>query len=215
MKWIVPVVLLLLLVPFCLADDKKEEEPKPPQSIDELRQQIEKILKDTHTNGVSVAIVHKDAPEWVTGLGMADQASNRPATAETLFRIGSTSKAFVSLSVLLLADQGKLSLEDPVHKLVPEIWFENRWESTDPVRVVNLLEHTTGWDDIHLREYAKQAARFHERARGPRLRPSLAHITVASRDAHGLLQCGPGSRCLRGRENNGPAIRRLCAAEPF
>ena len=156
MKCTVPAVLLLLLVPFCLAADKKEEKSKPAQSIDELRQQIEKILKDTHTNGVSVAIVHKDGPEWVTGLGMADLASNRPATADTLFRIGSTSKAFASLSSLLLADQGKLSLEDPVHKLAPEVWFANRWESTDPVRVVNLLEHTTGWDDIHLREYAKQ-----------------------------------------------------------
>ena len=157
MKWIVPAVLLAALVSFSLAADKKEEKPKPAQSIDELRQQIEKILKDTHTNGVSIAIVHKQGPEWVTGLGLADVAGRRPATADTLFRIGSTSKAFASLSVLLLADQGKLSLEDPVHKLVPEVWFENRWESTDPVRVVNLLEHTTGWDDVHFREYAKQA----------------------------------------------------------
>jgi len=156
-KWIVPAVLLAALVSFSLAADKKEEKPKPAQSIDELRQQIEKILKDTHTNGVSIAIVHKQGPEWVTGLGLADVAGRRPATADTLFRIGSTSKAFASLSVLLLADQGKLSLEDPVHKLVPEVWFENRWESTDPVRVVNLLEHTTGWDDVHFREYAKQA----------------------------------------------------------
>jgi CubicO group peptidase (beta-lactamase class C family) len=140
-----------------LAADKKEEKPKPAQSIDELRQQIEKILKDTHTNGVSIAIVHKNGPEWVTGLGMADLAGNRAATADTLFRIGSTSKAFVSLSILMLVDQGKLSLDDPLHTLAPEVWFDNPWESSDPVRVVNLLEHTTGWDDLHFREYAKQA----------------------------------------------------------
>jgi CubicO group peptidase (beta-lactamase class C family) len=142
----------------CFAADKpKEEKPKPAQSVDELRQQIEKILKDTHTPGVSVAIVHKDGPEWVTGLGLADVATNRPTTADTLFRIGSTSKAFTSLSILMLADQGKLSLDDPVHKIAPELWFENRWESNDPIRVVHLLEHTTGWDDIHFREYAKNA----------------------------------------------------------
>ena len=40
---------------------------------------------------------------------------------------------------------------------MPDVFFENRWEATDPIRVVNLLEHTTGWDDMHLREYAKQA----------------------------------------------------------
>ena len=159
-KWIIRVVLLFLLTWSCLATDKpagKEEEPRPAQSIDELRQQIEKILKDTHTNGVSIAIVHKNGPEWVAGVGMADLASNRAATADTLFRIGSTSKAFVSLSILMLVEQGKLSLDDPVHKLAPEVWFDNPWESSDPVRVVNLLEHTTGWDDLHFREYAKQA----------------------------------------------------------
>lgn len=158
MNRIISVVLFLLSTSICFAADKpKEEKTKPAQSIDELRQQIEKILKDTHTPGVSIAIVHKDGPEWVTGLGLADVAANRATTADTLFRIGSTSKAFTALSVLMLVDQGKLSLDDPVHKLAPELWFENRWESTDPIRVVHLLEHTTGWDDMHLREYAENA----------------------------------------------------------
>ena len=156
MKWLLSVAVVSMLAPHSFADDKKNE-TKPAQSIAELRQQIEIILKDTHTPGASVAIVHRDGPEWVAGIGKADVASGRDATDETLFRIGSTSKAFASMSILLLADQGKLSLDDPVRKLAPEVWFENRWEATDPVRVVNLLEHTTGWDDIHLREYAKNA----------------------------------------------------------
>jgi CubicO group peptidase (beta-lactamase class C family) len=159
-KWIIPVVLLAILSPVRVAaekTDKKDEMPAPAQSIAELQQQLEKILKDTHTPGVSVAIVHRDGPEWVAGLGAADVAGARRTTADTLFRIGSTSKAFASLSILMLADQGRLSLDDSVHKLAPDVWFENRWEATDPVRVVNLLEHTTGWDDMHLREYAKDA----------------------------------------------------------
>lgn len=150
------VVLFSILGAVCLAtDQKKEEKPKPPQSIAELQQQLEKILKDTHTPGMSVAIVHREGPEWIAGLGTADVASSRPATADTLFRIGSTSKAFAALAILMLVDQGKLSLDDPVHKLAPEVWFENRWEAKDPVRVVHLLEHTTGWEDMHLREFAK------------------------------------------------------------
>lgn len=161
-KWLVALVLLAVLTPLSpaadQAADKKDENLPPAQSIDELRQQLEKILHDTHTPGMSVAIVHRDGPEWVAGLGIADVAANRATTADTLFRIGSTSKAFVSLSILMLADQGKLSLDDPVRKLAPDAWFENRWEATDPIRVVNLLEHTTGWDDMHFREYAKDAA---------------------------------------------------------
>jgi CubicO group peptidase (beta-lactamase class C family) len=106
---------------------------------------------------MSVAIVHGNGPEWIAGLGKADVATDRTTTSETLFRIGSVSKAFVSLSILKLANEGKLSLQDPVHRLAPEVWFENRWEVSDPVRVVDLLEHTTGWDDVHFREYAKDA----------------------------------------------------------
>ena len=157
MKWMIPALLLIVSIPVCLAAEKKEEKPKPAQSIEELRQQLEKILTDTHVPGISIAIVHKNGPEWVAGLGKADVAAGRDVTPDTLFRIGSTSKAFTSLSILMLADQGKVSLNDPVHTLAPEVWFSNRWEAGDPIRVVHLLEHTTGWDDLHLREYAKQA----------------------------------------------------------
>ena len=80
------------------AQASKDTKPKPAQSIPELRQQLEKILADTHTPGVSVAIVHKDGPEWVAGLGKSDVATNHATTDDTLFRIGSTSKTFVSLS---------------------------------------------------------------------------------------------------------------------
>ena len=183
--------MLLLLVPLCLGADKNEAQ-KPAQSIPELQQQLEKILKDSHVPGVSVAIVHREGPEWITALGKADVASGRAATAETLFRIGSTSKAFASLSILLLADQGKLSLNDPVRKLAPEVWFENRWEATDPVRVVNLLEHTTGWDDMHLREYAKDA-------------PNMDLRTALDYDHHSRISRWPpgtrGAYC-----NSGPAV---------
>src|SRR3954463_12262476 len=111
-----------LILPFiailAFAADRPAEKPKAAQSISELQQQLQKVLSDTHTPGVSVAIVHRDGPEWVTALGKADVASNRDATAWTLFRIGSTSKAFASLSILKLAREGKLSLEDPIHKLI-------------------------------------------------------------------------------------------------
>jgi CubicO group peptidase (beta-lactamase class C family) len=154
---------VLLVLMFCLpatavlAQKEKGEAQQPAQSTAQLRQQLEKILKDTHTPGLSVAIVHRDGPEWIAGLGTSNVAANQMVTEETLFRIASVSKGFVSLSILQLVNQGKLSLSDPVRKLVPEIWFENRWEATDPVRVVDLLEHTTGWEDLSLHDYAKDA----------------------------------------------------------
>jgi len=192
MKLLIPILLFSLTVPFCAAADKNEP-PKPAQSLAELTQQIAKVLTDTHTPGTSVAIVHRDGTDWVAGIGTADVASKRANTAETLFRIGSTSKAFASLSILMLANQGRLSLEDPVHKLAPEVWFENRWEATDPVRVVHLLEHTTGWDDMHFREYAKDAP------------PEMRLREALDYDHHSRIsRWPPGTRAAYC--NSGPAV---------
>lgn len=186
------MAIFVLCISSMFADAKKEEPPKPAQSIAELQQQIEKILKDSHTPGVSLAIVRMDGPEWVAGLGTADVAANKPNTPDTLFRIGSTSKAFTGLAILKLVNEGKLSLDDPVRKVAPEVAFENQWEATDPVRVVDLLEHTTGWDDMHLKEYA------------------MNDPALSLKDA---LEYGKGSRVSRWRPgtrmsycNSGPAV---------
>ena len=89
------LILSLLILATAAADTNKT--PRPPASLAELQQQLEAILRQTRTPGASIAIVHRDGPEWVAGLGIADVAAARAATANTLFRIGSTSKAFASL----------------------------------------------------------------------------------------------------------------------
>ncbi len=145
--------LLLSLVPVCGAQDK------PPQTTGELEQSILKVLRETHTPGLAAAIVTREGPRWTAGIGSADVAARRPVTPDTLFRIGSVSKSFVALSVLKLQREGKLNLNDAVRKIAPEIQFNNPWEATEPVRVVNLLEHTAGFDDLHLPEYANNDAK--------------------------------------------------------
>jgi CubicO group peptidase (beta-lactamase class C family) len=125
-----------------------------PKSIPELQAAIETVLKETRTPGVAIAIVSRDKAEWVAGLGKADVAANQPVTADTLFRIGSVSKSFAALAALQLQEKGKLKLSDTVRQWVPDVAFSNPWEATDPVRLVHLMEHTSGFDDVHLREYA-------------------------------------------------------------
>jgi CubicO group peptidase (beta-lactamase class C family) len=127
----------------------------PPRTIPELQARIREVLAETKTPGIGIALVSRDSVVWAAGIGTADVAAGRPATDTTLFRIGSTSKAFVSLLVLLEQEAGRLSLQDPVWAHAPELVFENEWEDTDPIRIVHLLEHATGWDDLALRDYAK------------------------------------------------------------
>src|SRR5690348_16446561 len=68
-----------------------EEAPKP---IADLQSAIETVLQETRTPGAAIAIVSRDKVEWMAGIGKADVAANKMATAETLFRIGSISKGF-------------------------------------------------------------------------------------------------------------------------
>ncbi|SPE56860.1 putative TonB-dependent receptor [Verrucomicrobia bacterium] len=125
-----------------------------PHSIPELRMAIESVLKETKTPGAAIAIVSRDKPEWLAGIGKADVAANQPVTPDTLFRLGSVSKGFVALAALQLQEAGKLKLTDTVRQWVPEVAFVNPWEAANPVRLLHLLEHTSGFDDMHLREYA-------------------------------------------------------------
>lgn len=172
------LVLSLVFAGKIIAQPK--EEPTPPSTIDELRTAIEKVLEETETPAVGVAMVDKDGPVWIAGLGKANIENNVDANENTMFRIGSVSKMFVALAVLKLQEEGRLSLKDKVRDLVPEIEFSNPWEETNPILVVHLLEHTTGWDDLHFTEYAhndstpatlKEGLDFHPHSRTSRWIP--------------------------------------------
>ena len=81
---------------------KRTGSPKP---LDELRAAIGKVLVETKTPGAGIAIVTRDRVSLAGGIGKADVAAGRPAAADTLFRIGSVSKGFASLSILKLGNK--------------------------------------------------------------------------------------------------------------
>lgn len=176
--------LKIILIFFSTVGLASYANDQPPQSLDELKAAIEKIRVETHTPAVGIALVDKNGIQWVDGLGEANLENHTEADENTLFRIGSVSKMFAALAVLKLQEEGKLHLQDKVRDLVPEIYFENAWEETNPVRLVHLLEHTTGWDDIHLAEYAysapdsmttKEALEYHPDSRKSRWVPGTRH----------------------------------------
>jgi len=156
------------------------QESGKPSELAELKTAIAELIAEKDVPGVGIAMVDENGPVWVGAIGRANIENNVLADEDTLFRIASISKMFVALSVLKLVEEGKLSLDDKLSELAPDVIFENQWETTDPVRVVHLLEHTTGWDDIHLPEYAhndptpassKQSLDFHPHSRISRWKP--------------------------------------------
>ncbi|WP_210521884.1 serine hydrolase domain-containing protein [Hymenobacter terricola] len=119
-------------------------------SLAQLQDSLRHVMAREHIPGLMLTLVSHDSVLFEGGLGLADIAAQRPVTAHTRFRIGSVTKTFVVAGLLQLIEQGKLNLNDEVHKIAPEIPIDNPWEATDPVRVVHLLEHTAGFDDMRL-----------------------------------------------------------------
>lgn len=140
--------LLLLLSAGC-ARPQSQAPASTPKTVDELHKDIQAILTREGVPAAGVAIVAKDHVIWAAGIGKADVSVDRNATADTMFRVGSISKTFVALALLHLVEQGKLDLNARLHDVAPEIPFRNPWESSDPVRVADVLEHTAGFDDMH------------------------------------------------------------------
>lgn len=92
--------------------------------------------------GCAVGIIRDGEFVYRHGFGYADIEHNFPITAETKFNIGSTSKQFTAACILLLAQRHKLSLDDDVHRFIPEL---PSYQS--PITIRELLNHTSGLRD--------------------------------------------------------------------
>ncbi len=108
---------------------------------------IEKAIDDKRKEfgipGLSLAIVKDDQIIYMKGLGVKDFYKKTPVTPDTLFAIGSTTKAFTSMLALMSADEGKLSLDDSPKKFLP--YFKLRDADADTkITLRDLLSHRSG-----------------------------------------------------------------------
>jgi CubicO group peptidase (beta-lactamase class C family) len=118
-----------------------------PQTEQQIAAKAEQILHDTGVPSASIGIVQNGRIVYTHAFGLARVSPPLPATAEMAFPIGSISKQFTASAVLVLQQQGKLSLEDPVAKFFPELTRSNE------VRLLNLLTHTSGYQDYAPQDY--------------------------------------------------------------
>jgi CubicO group peptidase (beta-lactamase class C family) len=95
-------------------------------------------LEEAPLSGFSVAVAQGNRVVFAKGYGFADLAAGVPAEADTVYRIGSIGKTFVAAALVRLAEEGRLSLDDPVVQLVPDLVIDPR------ITVRHLLSHTSG-----------------------------------------------------------------------
>ncbi len=96
----------------------------------------------TQSPGCALGVIQRGELAYARGYGMANLEHGVPNDTTTVFRIGSTSKQFTAMAILLLEQAGALSLKDDIRKYLPELH-----ESSPPITIHHLLDHTSGIRD--------------------------------------------------------------------
>src|SRR5215212_6293582 len=163
MRFRIPVLLFVLLFIPQFAHAQKRiatGSVPPPQFTDPQRKQklaaafpeIEKLFKGfmdrSQSPGAVFGVVIDGELVWVKGAGVREKTNNSPVTPETVFRIASMTKSFTAMSILKLRDAGKLSLEEPVAKYIPELANLPYPTGDSPVLTIrHLLTHSEGFPE--------------------------------------------------------------------
>ncbi len=122
--------------------------PAETQKIDAL---VTKTLADTGVPSASVAVVRGGRIVLAKAYGKQYEGQTGPADPKLHYQIASVSKQFTAAAILLLADQGKLSLDDTVSKYIPGI------TDGDKITIRQLLSHTSGLRDYWPQDYSFKA----------------------------------------------------------
>lgn len=110
-----------------------------------LRAAVIEYLEGHRHPGAAVGVVRDGELAWSFGAGVADRETGRVPDADTLFRIASISKTFTATAVLQLRDEGRLRLDDPYVRHVPEFAAAvNPFGPIEDVTIRRLLTHSSG-----------------------------------------------------------------------
>jgi CubicO group peptidase (beta-lactamase class C family) len=115
----------------------------PDKRLIGLDTALSKLLKDWHAAGFAVAVVEKDKIVYSKGFGYRDYEKKLPVTSNTLFAIGSCTKAFTASLLGILEKQERLKLDDKVTDVLPGFHFFNK-EMDNTLTLRDLMTHRTG-----------------------------------------------------------------------
>lgn len=147
-----PLLLSLALMSCASVAKAPPGLPSSPDTADaqaQLRGYISAEMKRLAIPGLSIAVVDASGSLWTEGFGRADR-DGRPFTAATVSNIGSVSKLFTAIAIMRLAEQGRLELDAPVSRYLPD--FQPASFGPDPagVTIRGLLTHESGLQSDYL-----------------------------------------------------------------
>ena len=133
------VAALTVAAVFGLSSDGRAAADLPADVARRVDEKIAQFMADNKVPGLSVAIAVDRQVAFERGYGLADIENRVPATADTVYRLASISKMLTAVAVMQLVEQGKLDLQAPIQKYVPDFP-----EKQAPVTAELLLKHQSG-----------------------------------------------------------------------
>ncbi|MBI4502148.1 MAG: beta-lactamase family protein, partial [Gemmatimonadetes bacterium] len=103
---------------------------------------IRQEMADKDLPGLSIALVDGDDIVWAQGFGFANPADSTPATARTLYRVGSIAKLVTAIGVMQLVENGQVDLDAPIERYLPDFHPANSFGK--PITLRELLSHRSG-----------------------------------------------------------------------
>ena len=140
MKTIILILYLFLLIVPVTAQKKKDN--TDPRLVG-LDSKLETLLAEWKTPGFAVAIVEKNKVIYAKGFGYRDYENKIPVTPNTLFAIGSCSKAFTASLLGILMEEDKLNIDESPRFYLPELRFYNH-DMDNLITIRDLMCHRTG-----------------------------------------------------------------------
>jgi len=145
------LLLAAIILPYYAAPATPAVAPELQQRLDLLVEQLEQQLEMHHIPGMAIAVVKDDEVILTHGFGIADVEKETPVTPETIFAIGSSTKAFTSTLVGMLVDEGKMDWDDPVTKYLPYFQMDiASADESDEITLRDVLSHRTGFTRMGL-----------------------------------------------------------------
>jgi CubicO group peptidase (beta-lactamase class C family) len=119
------------------------------ERIAEIRRLIEAEMKAHDVPGLSIALVDAEGVRWSQGFGFANTANGRAATTGTLFPTGTLTMALTAAAVMQQVEHGRITLDAPVERYLPEFAPRSRHPDAGPITVRQLLSHHGGLPAMH------------------------------------------------------------------
>ena len=172
-----PFLALVATCPPAFAQDSKPPALPPSFDVGAIDAYVSAMVREKGLTGLALAIVKDGKVVLSKGYGKKSLEDGSPVDPETVFAVGSVTKQFACACVLLLAEEGKLSIDDKVAKYFPDL------TRAGDITLYQLMNHTSGYPDFYPLDFVDR-----------RMSRPIAVDSLIQEYAGGKLDFKPGAR---------------------